>query len=263
MTTTMDSPMDTLPPDIAASWQRAQSAGLHPETPLDAQLRDVDWQSRLLVAAAPVLDELSVQLEDTTLCVLLADHESRLVDHRYTDHRVETVLGRIGIVPGVRLTEEVSGTNSVATCYETREPVFVNGSQHYLHSLKQFSCYGHPIRHPVTHRLEGVLDMTGVMPAAHPLFAPLVQHAVRDIEARLMTGSGQAERKLMAAFRAAAHARSCAIVVLGDDVVLSNSLALDMMDGADHALLRGLTPGPSSRSIVHELTLASGQQVRA
>lgn len=261
----MSSGTTTFPPDIAASWLRVRSAGLRPDTPLDrAPFGDFDRRSRLRLAATPVLDELRVQLEDTKLCLLMADHDCRIIDRRFTDSRVETVLNRIGVVPGVHFAEEVSGTNSVATSYETRGPVFVNGQQHFLEPLKQFSCYGHPIRNPVTRRVEGVLDITGIMQSAHPLFAPLVQHAVRDIEQRLLGGSRAAERHLLAAFRSAAPSRSSAVVVLGEDVVLSNSRALDLLDGADHALLRSLAPDlPAGKSLDRRLTLASGRSVTA
>lgn len=251
-------------PEIAASWRRAQLSGLPPDSPLDrVRVADIDRRSRLMVAAGPVMAQLTVQLDDTTLALALADHQSRLVDLRFTDRRVGAALENISAIPGSQYSEETSGTNSVATPLVTRTGITVNGAEHYLERLKAFSCYGHPILHPVTRRLEGVLDITGIMPFANPLFGPLVKRAVHDIEQRLLQGSTLAEQFLLAAFRAVAG-RARGVVVLGDDVVLANPHAVDMLEAGDHAVLRGLAPDlRDGESVTRDLTLISGRSVSA
>lgn len=79
-----------------------------------------------MVAATPVLDELVVHLEDTSLCLVLADHDSLHIDTRFTDRRVVSAIERIGAVPGSTYSEEVSGTNSIATPYKTRQGLLVH-----------------------------------------------------------------------------------------------------------------------------------------
>ncbi len=252
-------------PEIAASWDRVRRAGLAPDSSLDrVTVTEVDRTSRLMVAAKPVLDELTVELADTTLCLALADRDCRIIDLRFTDSRVARIVEQVSAVPGSQFTEDVSGTNSLATTYETRRAVTVNGGEHFLESLKAFSCHGHPILHPATRRLAGVLDITGVMPQANPLFVPFVQRAVRDIERRLLEGSPQSQQHLLAAFQAAARHRSRAVVVLGDDLVLSNPAAVDLLELADHAMLRTVAPDvPVGRELTRQVTLASGRVVEA
>lgn len=195
-----------LRPEIAESWHRVVSAGLRPDTQLDrVPVADVDPTSRLLVAANPVLDELVTQLEFTSLCLVLADRDCHIVSMRFADAGLRSALEQIGAVPGGLYSEEISGTNSVATPYETHRGLLVNGEEHFLEPLKKFSCYGQPIHHPVTRRLEGVLDITGAMPQANPLFVPFVQRAVRDIEDRLLEGSPRPQQLLLAAFQHAAR----------------------------------------------------------
>lgn len=266
MTMSMPKPRGDTParPDIAASWQRAQMAGLRPESTLnDVTIVEVDRRSRLMAAAAPVLDRMTEQLSDTALGLALADNECRIVDLRFTDRRVGDALEQIRAVAGSHYTEEVSGTNSVATTFETRQGLVVNGAEHYLEVLKQFSCYGQPIRHPVTRRLEGVLDITGIMPAANPMFVPFVKSAVSEIEHRLLDGAARSEQHLLAVFQAAARRGPRAVVVLGDDLMLTNPRAVDLLESADHALLRGIALDiPAGRSLVRMLRLTSGRSVR-
>jgi transcriptional regulator of acetoin/glycerol metabolism len=191
-------------PEIAESWKRVAEAGLLPDARLDdVQVTDFDRTSKLMVAAAPVLDELVVYLHDTSLCLMLADRDSLIVDTRFTDRRVISAIERIGAVPGSTYSEEVSGTNSISTPCKTGQGLLVHGEEHFLEALKQFSCYGLPIRHPATHRVEGVLDITGIMPRANPLFVPLIKRAVRDVEQRLRQGSRRHEQFLLTAFQKA------------------------------------------------------------
>ncbi|MPY77812.1 MAG: hypothetical protein GEV04_04825 [Actinophytocola sp.] len=261
----MPRPPDDIPlrPEIAESWHRVTNVGLRPDASLDrVPVTDFDSTSRLMVAAKPVLDELLTQLEYTSLCLVLADRDCRIVGMRFADSRLEGALEQIGAVPGGMYSEEISGTNSVATPYETHRGLLVNGDEHFLEPLKKFSCYGHPIRHPVTGRLEGVLDITEAGPTANPLFVPFVQRAVRDIEDRLLECSPRGERFLLAAFQSAAKQRSHAVVAFGDDIVLTNPTAVDLLEAADHAVLRALASDvPADRTLVRTLRLASGRAV--
>ncbi|MFF5985635.1 sigma-54-dependent Fis family transcriptional regulator [Prauserella flavalba] len=244
--------------EIAQSWRRAELSGLKPSSPADRlEVRDIDTSSRLLRAATPVLDEIARHLDDTRLCVVLADRDSRIVARRFGKRSVERVLDSVSAVPGCQFTEETSGTNSIATPYEVRRGVAVHGDEHYLEAFKQFTCYGHPIVHPATKRLEGVLDITGLVEDTNPLLGPFLAHAVADIEQRLLDGSNQAQQRLLAAFQAAQH-RSSAVLALGEDVVLANSTAVDLVDACDHALLREVS---RTRRGVRRLRLSSGTEV--
>ncbi|GAA1195595.1 sigma-54-dependent Fis family transcriptional regulator [Prauserella alba] len=251
----------TLRAEIAQSWRRAELSGLKPDSPADrlagADVADIDTRSRLLRAADPVLNEISRHLQDTRLSVLLADRDCRIVARRYGDRTLERALDAVSAVPGCRFSEEVSGTNSLATPHEVRRGVAVHGDEHFLDALKPFTCYGHPITNPATGRLEGVLDITGLVEDANPLLAPFLLQAVTDIERRLLDGSNLAQQRLLAAFQAAQH-RSSAVLALGEDVVLANSAAVDLVDPADHPMLRELS---RTRRGVRRVRLSSGTEV--
>ncbi|MDA3628429.1 helix-turn-helix domain-containing protein [Saccharopolyspora oryzae] len=249
--------------EIESSWRRSVLSGLRPESAVDRlNIAEFDPRSRLLVASAPVLDELAVRLSGTTFCIALADSACRIVDRRFTDLRTERALDQISAVPGAQFTEENAGTNALGTPFEVMRGVTVHGHEHFVEALKTFSCYGHPIRNPVTRRIEGVLDITGVGPEANPLFPPLMQRAVEDIEQRLWEGARQSEKRLLQAFQDTARRRCRAVVAFGDELVLTNRAALDLLEPSDHAVLRDITSGaPTSGEFARDLVLGSGAPV--
>lgn len=225
--------------EIELAWHRAALSGLSPgmevrETPV----ADFDPRSSLLIASTPVLDRMIDELADTRFSLLLADSTSRIVDRRVRDAKVGRALDRVLAVPGLQYSEEVSGTNSLATAFELRKPIAVTGDEHYLEALRYFCCYGAPIIHPVTQRLEGVLDVSGPVDDATNLLGPFLKRAVHDIESRLLEGSRLAEKHLLAEFQAHASRPQHAVVALGENLALTNSEAVDLVKSVDHVALR-------------------------
>lgn len=251
-------------PEIALSWRRSELGGVDPATTIaTGSESDLDGDSRLLRAAGPVFDELAHQIDGTGFCILLADRDCRVVARAFSDNTVTRAIDGIGALVGSRFAEDAAGTNGLGTPLEVGHPIVIHGDEHFLDSLKGLSCYGQPIIHPVTRRVEGILDMTGMLRRANPLFAPFLARAAADIESRLLEGSRASERKLVDEFQRLAHHRHLAVAAIGDDMVLSNRTALDLLDAADHAALRSLAAdlGPQQCRMV-EVFLASGERVR-
>ncbi|WP_131786447.1 sigma-54-dependent Fis family transcriptional regulator [Protofrankia symbiont of Coriaria ruscifolia] len=249
-------------PEIAQSWRRAELYGLNPAQTVDRlTVADIDRRSRLMRAATPVLDEIALHLADTGFCVVLADRDSRIVSRRFGTRSVERVVDGIGIGVGCRFVEKNTGTNAIATPFELRKGIAVHGPEHYLDAFKKFTCYGHPILHPVTRRIEGVLDITCLSRESTPLLGPFLRRAVGDIERRLLDGAREADRRLFAAFQAAQH-RASPVLALGDGVVLASAAAAEILDAADYMLLRELmSQAGTTRNAPQSLRLASGTMV--
>ncbi|WP_433463600.1 sigma-54-dependent Fis family transcriptional regulator [Spirillospora sp. CA-128828] len=256
---------DPLRPEIASSWRRSQLSGLDPGDPVGRlTFEEVNDRCRLVVAADPVLDDMERTLDRTGFAVILADRQSRILDMRCGDRPVRTALERTGGMRGRLFSEENTGTNSIATAYELRRGIAVHGTEHYLEAFKKFSCYGHPILHPVTHRLEGVLDITCLAVDDSPLLAPFLIRAARDIQARLLEGSRHAEQRMLARYQEAATQHpDRPVLVLGDGVVLANPAAVDLLQASDHALLRALTGDlRDDRGRLRDIELACGRTAR-
>jgi transcriptional regulator of acetoin/glycerol metabolism len=247
--------------DIALSWQRVTMAGLDPSAEFDTAAQDVDPGSSLLVGATPVLEELEENLRGSNYSTLLVDRDCRIVRRWFDDARIESGLDALKLTLGVSLLEESVGTNALGTAMVTRQGISINGGEHFAQALQRFSCYGHPIRHPLTKRIEGVLDITAILEQASPLLPPLISRAVRDIEQRLLDGSRTSEKCLLRAFQGAAGLRRRAILAIGEDIVLSNHAANDLLSHGDIALLRALVEESQREEQTFELTLEAGDAV--
>lgn len=233
--------------EIRTSWERSWRSGVRPDLPLDRlDAVEVDQRSRLLRAALPVLDRVADELVETSYFTVLADSAARIVHRGRISRRTEDVLDDTGVVLGRQFTEDSTGTNAIAAPYELRRGVSVHGGEHFAQSLRGYSCYGYPIIHPVTRRLEGVLDLAGRAGEENPLFGPFLRQAVADIERALLADSREAGRQLLHAFDdAAGRRRDRAVLALGADgeIVLANRTAMDHLDAEDHSRLRELAEG--------------------
>lgn len=253
--------MPELREPVAESWRRAALAGLEPDSAMDQmQYTEVDRGSALLSAAAPVLDDLNEHLAGTMFSTLLVDREGRVAHRWGGDHQTRRAFDHIGVDVGASLLEEVVGTNAPGTVLETRRSFAVHGGEHFAVALRPFSCYGHPIFHPVTRRIEGVLDLSALLDEAHPLLPPLVARAVQDIEQRLLDRSRVSDKLLLAAFQAGGNRRR-PVMAVGQDLQIANQAALDLIGPTDQALLRMMSADLDDLTEV-DVTLESGQSVR-
>ncbi|GAA0975139.1 Acetoin dehydrogenase operon transcriptional activator AcoR [Nocardioides aquaticus] len=253
---------DEMRAPIADSWRRAGLAGVDPASALQGlTYAEVDLRSPLMAAATPVLDDLGDQLSETVFSTLLVDRDGRVAQRWCGTRGLERAFDDLGVAVGVSMLEEAVGTNAPGTVLETRERIAVHGSEHYAVPLRDFSCYGHPIFHPVTRRIEGVLDITCVATSADPLLRPVVARAVADIEQRLLDGSRVSETELLHAFQAASGRRR-AVVAMLDDLTMSNRTALDLLGQVDLTLLRMLAQDVGSTGLSREITLESGVAAR-
>ena len=226
---------------LGMAWRRSELSGL---TPRSARPGAPDPRAtrshRLAEAARPVMDGLDTVLRDTGATLLLADREGRVIRTVRDDARISRMLLRRGVDDGATLTEEAVGNNGIGTALETRAGVFIHGEQHFAEVLRDFVCYGHPIIDPLTRRLVGAVNLTGMSADASRLFAPFVRKVVADIEARYVDTARADDRELWRRFVERTRSSDTATCAFGDEVVLASHSSLERLDSRDLVTLRRL-----------------------
>lgn len=253
----------TLRPEIVTAWRRAELSGLNPGSePAEDDVSDIDRESRLMVAARPVLDEVEQQLAGTRFSVLLADRESRIVDRRFGHLHLARALDGVLAVPGNRYCEETTGTNALASAFETRREFAVHGEEHFLERLKGFTCHGCPIVHPVTGRIEGVLDVTGYAQDASALLRTVATFAAHGIGKQLANDAGLRRQAMLDAYQRRTARTRRPVVVFGEGLTLSNDAASELLDGTTRTVLQDLAGHVAPRgSRRGRVALPSGVEV--
>jgi GAF domain-containing protein/anti-sigma regulatory factor (Ser/Thr protein kinase) len=187
---------------ILASWRRCKGEGLVPGRVVIPQEKnlDLDRAGPLLHAAAPVLDRLVDTLAGAKVSIFLTDGQARVLQRRGGEAGLDRHLDVLCLAPGFGFAEMAVGTNGVGTALADRRPTYVAGREHFAECMQPFACAGAPIRHPLSGRVEGALDLTCYRTDADPTMIALVEQAVAGIEERLLEQATDRERHLLDAF---------------------------------------------------------------
>jgi transcriptional regulator of acetoin/glycerol metabolism len=247
-------------PEIGWSWRRSMLNGVPPDRLPDIRLSEFDGDSRLLRAAGPVLDRLADQIADTSTSLILTDGNAVILDRRVGMHQLQKKLDAVTAVPGAKYTEDVIGTNGLGTAIETRRPFVVSGGEHFAEALRPFTCAAVPILHPITGRIEGILDVTcRCEEEADSLMLAFACLAAEEIRRRLYDSASLAERALLEQFLRASRRSADPVISVNGEFIIANAAAARLLDPADHVRLweriARAMPGPSS---AEEIALVNG-----
>ncbi|MEO1458665.1 MAG: sigma 54-interacting transcriptional regulator, partial [Pseudomonadota bacterium] len=153
---------------IHKSWERSSSAGIDPqagEAPSAEGAADVERlrnaNRELCRAARGSLDKIGRMLLGTEAMLILTD-ERGLVIEAIGDPETLEAGRKINLHVGGLWNEHAVGTNGIGTALWAGEPMFVHGSEHYVESLKEWSCAAAPIRNPIDQSVIGAVDLSGL-----------------------------------------------------------------------------------------------------
>ncbi|MDT9686137.1 SpoIIE family protein phosphatase [Streptomyces sp. TRM76323] len=185
--------------EIRASWERSRSLGIDVEgvaLPIES---DLDPDSRLIRAAAPVLERLCARFSGLPVTVTLADARANIIDRRGNPVGLD-LMDEASLVRGANVDERFMGTSSVSMVLSTRAPFVVVGHEHFLHNLKTLTCMAAPVRDPVGGTVRGVVNLSVPERLARPGMALVLQDATDLIGERLLELSTARERELVTSF---------------------------------------------------------------
>lgn len=249
---------------VAASWKRSSSAGVDSATSQAIYYHDLDVSSRLMRCSQPIISRLSDETADMPMSIALTDSKARILSRSDTDKTIGTMLDDVSLAPGFGYNEESVGTNGIGTVFESGQPMYLVGPEHFHERLQPFACAGSPIRDPFTGRIEGVLDITCLSEYSSPLMHSLVRSAAHDIERNLFVDSSQCQQALFETFvRLDARTRG-AVMAIGGTVMMGNAMAQSLFDPAEqltiheHARYLMISQGRPT----DQIELSSGKTVR-
>ncbi|RTL70488.1 MAG: GAF domain-containing protein [Pseudonocardiaceae bacterium] len=257
-------PVPGVPENVVASWRRSVESGVDPGELVSDYDPALDFGSRLVHCARPVIEQLADQIADIPVCVALTDDRARLLVRRDTTPWIGRVADDHYFAAGFDYAEGRVGTNGVGTVLESGESVHVVGAQHFVERLQAYACAGTPVRDPLTGRVEGVLDISCETRYSSPVLHSLVRTAAARIEDNLLHDRDEAQRVLFDAYcRLDARTRR-AVLAVGTRAVVANAAMQTLLDPRDLQALQDHMRFVSRRGVVldERVPLPTGVQVR-
>ncbi|KRE25607.1 siderophore-interacting protein [Mycobacterium sp. Soil538] len=229
--------VDVLQPNILDSWRRSQVLHVHPDRVELPYVREPNRGSRLVRAAAPVLQRVTDDLASHAVSVVLTSTDGVVVEREAAEVSILNALDTISLAPGYSLAEEVAGTNGIGTALESGRPAFIRGGEHYVGMFTGFACAGSPIRDPLTGRVIGAVNLSCLVDESDPLLFALAASASRHIEDRMRTEAHEGETALLEAYLQRQRQSSGGVLAIGGEVVLMNPYLRRTLDGVEQTVL--------------------------
>jgi sigma-54 dependent transcriptional regulator, acetoin dehydrogenase operon transcriptional activator AcoR len=224
---------------ILASWWRSRHSSVAADRIDLSYIRDPDLDSPLTRSAMPVLRSLRDALDGQPISVILTDADGLVLSRLAADSELDRHLDGVYLAPGFSYAEDLVGTNGIGTALEGGQPAHVFGHEHYAEHLEDLACAGVPIRHPVTGRTLGAVDLTCWRKDADPLLIALAKTTAGQITEALMADSSAEEVHLLREYLRACKHTSGMVLALSRDTVMLNDYARQVLDPADQSVLLG------------------------
>jgi len=222
---------------ILASWQRSKElkvAADHIEQPYSA---DIDIDTPLTRRAQPVLNMLRGQLDGQPMSIILTDPTGLVLSRQSGDPELDRYLDGVLLAPGFRYSEQFVGTNGIGTALEVGGPTYVFGHEHYAENLERLACVGVPIRHPISGRTVGAIDLTCWAKDAGPLLLTLAKSTAEQIRQALLADAGVHQMNLLQEYLRVCGRLPGIVFAVDGDTVIMNEHVRSKLNPIDQAAL--------------------------
>ena len=249
---------------ILASWRRSREWHVAADRVDLSYVRDPDLDTPLTRTALPVLQDLRESLQGEPVSVILTDAHGVALSRLTADRDLERHLDRVQLAPGFSYAEEFVGTNGIGTALESGQAVHVFGHEHYAEHLEDLACAAVPIRHPVSGKTVGAVNLTCWRKDAGRLLIALAQSTARQVTQGLLNDSSAEEFQLLREYLRACRHTGGFVFALSHDMVLMNDQARDTLDPGDQAALLGHAAGAlaGDHPAVVDVELPTGARAR-
>lgn len=249
---------------ILASWWRSREFRV-PADRIDLPYAgEQNLDTPLIRGAEPVMRRLGDQLEGQPISIILTDPNGVVLTQHTGDSDLHRHLESVELVPGFSYGEQYVGTNGIGTALEDGRPMHVFGHEHYAENLEDLACAGVPIRHPISGKTIGAVDLTCWRKDAGRLLIALARTTGEQIQQALLTHSNMRELTLFHSYLKACRRTTGIVIAFNNDIMMMNDCAHQLLDPADQSVLlenarSAMAEGRPSTSTV---ALPTGTRVR-
>jgi transcriptional regulator of acetoin/glycerol metabolism len=224
---------------ILASWRRCREWHVAADRIDLSYVGDPDLDTPLTRNALPVLQNLQENLEGQPISVILTDAHGVALSRLTADRDLERHLDSVQLAPGFSYAEEFVGTNGIGTALESGQAAHVFGHEHYAEHLEDLACAAVPVRHPISGKAIGAVNLTCWRKDADRLLIALAQSTAGQITQALLNDSSAREFQLLQEYLRACRHTGGIVFALTSDMVLMNDHARDALDPGDQVALLG------------------------
>ncbi|WP_300015052.1 helix-turn-helix domain-containing protein [Pseudonocardia sp.] len=210
--------------EVLTSWRRSRISGVDPRF-VEPPHVETDLDTHLVRVAVPIMERMAEMLVGDRSCLALSDARGSVVWRWVSEPMLRGALDRLSVVQGFCFDEAMVGTNGLGTALETGGLAVVRGSEHFVQRFHEVTCVAAPVRHPVTRRTVGAVNVTCRAQDTSPLLAVVVRKLVDEVQAALRDAASRRERALLDAFLTEQRSASGPVLTVGDDVVIANAAA--------------------------------------
>jgi sigma-54 dependent transcriptional regulator, acetoin dehydrogenase operon transcriptional activator AcoR len=222
---------------ILESWHRSRLYGLQPDNVHPVVSPDSSGNHQLARTAQPLIGSRIDWLTDAPCALTLTNSAGRILERWVVDERFAARLDARRVVPGYSVAESDLGTTSSGIALETGHSVLVTGYEHFSDDAVHMTSAGSAIRHPISRRIMGSLNLSCAVEDTTPLMLQWVKHMTELIERKLLDTHTEHERQVFGAYLTGRRDSRHPVVCLDEHTVVGNAAGARMMAGIDQAVL--------------------------
>ena len=248
---------------VLASWVRSRRRNLSADRIDLPYVADPNLDQPLARSADPVLLRLHEHLDGQPISVILTERNGLVLRRLTADTQLSRHLDKVHLAPGFSYSEQFAGTNGIGTALERGGPMHVFGHEHYAEDLEDLACAGVPIKHPISGKTVGAIDLTCWRRDAGSLLIALAKTTADQIRAALLRDCSAREQELLEEYLRAGLRTADMVLAFDGDLLLMNANARQNLDNSDQAAILAhgsemLAEGRAAAAV----ELPSGSRVR-
>lgn len=177
---------------LRASWERSRHLEVPPDEVPPVYSGAVDVDPLFVESGRTVLAELRSTLAGEPVGVMLTDATGLVLQRFLDDAAMHRSLDRVHLAPGFSYAEAHAGTNGLGLALADRAPSLVRGPEHYVESLREYTCAAAPVLDPRTGDVAGTVNLTTWSRSSSGLLLALATTAARSTSALMLARTGGA-----------------------------------------------------------------------